>query len=109
MPAALSGAEERDVFLTPGGAYTAADVAANGSVTASEKYRHFRANHDADPQPGDPVCFVTRTKADPRCTWVVGGKTYSCCCPPCVAEFVRRAKTDPTRLRPPEEYVQPGR
>lgn len=107
MPAKVIDAEERDLYLAPGGLYTAADIEANGRVTASEKYPGFRATHDADPRPGDRVCPVTRTKADPRCAWVVGGERYTFCCPPCIDEFVRLAKTDSARVRPPGEYVQP--
>jgi hypothetical protein len=109
MPEKVTDAEERELYLTPGGLYTDADIAANGGRTASGAYPNFRANHDADPRPGDPVCPVTRTKADPRCAWVVGGRVYTFCCPPCIDEFVRLAKADPGRVRPPGEYVQPGR
>jgi hypothetical protein len=106
MPAWVSDAEEREIFLTPGGAYTAADIAANGSVTASQKYAGFQARHDTNPQPGEIVCPVTRTRADPRCTWVIGGRTYLFCCPPCIGEFLRMAKRNPGEVRLPEEYVQ---
>mgnify|MGYP005861200791 CR=1 FL=1 len=106
MPTKVTDAEERELYLTPGGTYTEADVAANGRKTASEAYPNFRTNHDADPRPGDPVCPVTRTKADPRCSWVVGRRTYMFCCPPCIDDFVRLAKTDPGRVRPPEGYIQ---
>lgn len=107
MPAKVTDAEERELYLTPGGAYTEADVAASGRRTASAAYPNFRASHDADPRPGDPVCPVTRTKADPRCSWVVGGRAYTFCCPPCIDEFVRLAKAYPGRVRSPAEYVQP--
>jgi hypothetical protein len=107
MPEKVEGDEERELYLTPGGAYTAADIVANGNTTPSVTYRGFRANHDANPKPGDPVCPVTRTKADPRCTWTVAGERYSFCCPPCIDEFVQLAKTRPDRLRRPGDYVQP--
>jgi hypothetical protein len=106
MPTKVLDAEERELYLTPGGKYTAADIAANGRRTASEKFRGFRAKHDFAPQPGDPICPVTRTKADPRCAWVVGGNEYLFCCPPCVDEFVRTAKERPGEIRDPGEYVQ---
>ena len=38
--------------------------------------------------------------------WVVGGKEYQFCCPPCADVFVRNAKEKPDELKPPEEYVQ---
>jgi hypothetical protein len=106
MPAKVVDAEERELYLTPGGKYTAADIEANGRLTASEKFRGFRAQHDFAPEPGDRVCPVTRTKADPRCAWLVGGKEYLFCCPPCVDEFVRLAKERPEEVRDPGEYVR---
>ncbi len=109
MPTGVGGAEERELYLVPGGKYTAADIEANGRMTASEKFRGFRANHDFDPRPGDFVCPVTRTKADPRCAWTVNGKRYLFCCPPCVDEFVRLAKDYPDRVLEPDRYVKrPG-
>ena len=85
--------------------YSLADIAANGSLVPSEKYRGFRAAHDFQPQPGDRLCPITRTKAHPECTWIVGGQTYEFCCPPCIAEFVRQAKEQPERIMSAEEYV----
>jgi hypothetical protein len=109
MPAKVADADERELYLTAWGKYTEADIAANGWRTASGAYPGFRADHDIDPQPGDPVCPITRTKADPRCRWVVGGHMYTFCCPPCIDEFVQLAKTEPDRLRPPGEYVRGDR
>lgn len=106
MPAKVTDDDERRLYLTAGGAYTDADIAANGRRTASEKFKGFRAKHDAHPRAGDRLCPVTDTKAHPDCTWVVGGKTYSFCCPPCVDEFVKQAKEKPASIRPPEEYVR---
>ncbi len=107
MPAKVTDAAERQLYLTPAGAYLAADIKANGSKTASEKYRGFRAAHDMNPKPGDTVCPVTRTKANPQCTWIVGGKTYQFCCPPCIDEFVQRAKQEPDGLASPDTYRLP--
>ena len=106
MPAKVADAEERKLYLVPGGKYTAADVAANRRMTATEKFRGFKARHDFTPKPGDRVCPVTWTKADPRCAWIVGGHEYWFCCPPCVDEFVHLAKTRPAEVREPDEYVQ---
>ena len=106
MPAKVIDDEERRLYLTPGGDYTAADIAANGRRTASDRFKGFRAKHDQHPKAGDRLCPVTNTKAHPDCSWVVGGKTYTFCCPPCVDEFVRQAKEKPGTIRPPEEYVQ---
>jgi len=105
MPASVAGTDgERHLFLTPGGLYTAADIKANGSVPASEKYKDFRSAHDLRPKAGEKICPVTMTKANPQCTWIVGGKTYEFCCPPCIEEFVRTAKEAPAEVKPPEEY-----
>jgi hypothetical protein len=38
---------------------------------------------------------------------VIGGKEYQFCCPPCVDEYVRKAKEKPDEVKPPESYVQP--
>ena len=61
---------------------------------------------DLAPRPGDRICPVTRTKADPRCTWVVNGKEYQFCCPPCVDEFVRAARERPEEIQEPEAYTR---
>jgi hypothetical protein len=97
-------AEERTLYLTAGGLYTEADIKANGGVTASEKFRGFQPSHDIKPRPGDIICPVTLTKANPKCTWIVGGKTYEFCCPPCVEEFVKLAKEKPQEVKQPDEY-----
>lgn len=106
MPTKVAEDEERKLYLTSAGKYTAADIAANGNVTASEKFKGFRAKHDLKPQPGDKICPVTLTKANPLCTWVIGGKTYEFCCPPCVDEFVKTAKETPELVKEPEDYVK---
>lgn len=63
MPAKVLDADEQKLYLSPGGDYTAADVAANGRRTASDKFKGFRAKHDPHPKPGDRLCPVTGTKA----------------------------------------------
>ncbi|HUY90544.1 MAG TPA: hypothetical protein VMV10_17535 [Pirellulales bacterium] len=106
MPDALADEEARKLFLTPGGAYTESDIAANRRQTAAQKFRAFTPAHDLFPKPGDKLCPITLTKANAKCTWVVGGKTYEFCCPPCVEEFVKLAKNDPEKLQDPEKYVK---
>jgi hypothetical protein len=106
MPAKVNDEEERKLYLTPGGKYTEADIKANGGVTASQKFRGFVARHDLKPKPGDRICPITLTKANPACAWVVGGKRYEFCCPPCVDEFVNAAKESPEELKEPEDYVK---
>lgn len=108
MPEKVSDDAERELYLTAGGIYTEADVKANGNQTASQKFKGFRAKHDMRPKAGDKICPVTMTKANPACTWIVAGKEYEFCCPPCVDEFVSWAK-DPELAKdilPPVEYVK---
>lgn len=107
MPEKVTAEEERKLYLTPGGKYTEADIKANGGIIASEKFKGVKAEHDAAPKPGDRICPVSRTKANPKLAWVVGGKEYLFCCPPCVDEFVRKAKEKPDEVKPAENYIQP--
>lgn len=104
MPEGASLSEARKLYLTPGGAYTAADIAANGSTTASERYEGQMAKHDTKPKSGDLLCPITMTKANPRFSWVINGQTYLFCCPPCIDEFVQLAKEHPEELKAPEDY-----
>jgi hypothetical protein len=106
MPAKVADEAERELYLTPAGLYTQADIQANGNVTASEKFAAFHAEHDLHPKVGDKICPITLTKANPKCSWIVGGKNYEFCCPPCVDEFVAMAKTDPDRIEEPDFYVK---
>lgn len=106
MPGKVADGEERELYLTPGGAYTQADIEANGGVTASQKFRGLMSSHDMQPKVGDRICPITSTKANPQFTWVVAGKPYEFCCPPCVDEFVKTAKASPDSLRNPDEYVK---
>ena len=64
------------------------------------------SSHDRKPKAGDKICPITRTKANPNITWVVGGKTYEFCCPPCVDEFVKTAKEHPEEIKEPGSYVK---
>ena len=105
MPEKVADGEEQALYLTPGGHYTAADIEANGRVTASQKFKGVRAAHDMNPKPGDKICPITMTKANAKFSWVVGGKTYEFCCPPCVDEFVSTAKSG-GEVGDPEDYVQ---
>lgn len=106
LPPQLGNEESRKLFLTPGGKYTAADIAANGNQTGTQKFRGFVPAHDLKPNVGDKICPITLTKANPKCTWIVDGKTYEFCCPPCVEEFVKLAKEKPEEVKAPSEYVK---
>ncbi len=106
MPAPLAADEERQLYLTPAGKYTAADIKANGELTASQKYKGVMAAHSLKTKAGDKICPITQTKANPKFTWVVDGKTYEFCCPPCVDEFVKAAKEQPEEIKEPEAYIK---
>lgn len=104
MPPKVADEDERKLYLTAGGKYTEADIKANGGVVASQKFRGLKAEHDLKPMPGEKICPVTLTKANPKFSWVIGGKTYEFCCPPCVDEFVALAKEKPEEIKDPEAY-----
>ena len=106
MPAALPDDEERKLYLTAGGKYTEADIKANGNVTASQKFKGVASSHDMFPKTGDLICPITLTKANPAFTWIIDGKPYQFCCPPCVDEFVTLAKEQPDEIRDPDSYIK---
>jgi hypothetical protein len=98
--------EEEKLYLTPSGKYPESDIRANGSQTAAQKFQGFQGAHDLRPARGDRVCPVTRIKANPKCTWVVDGRAYEFCCPPCVDEFLKTAKEQPETIKEPQQYVK---
>lgn len=109
MPAAVTGDAEQELYFTAAGKYTEADIKANGKLSAGAKFKGFMSKHDMNPQPGDLICPVTFTKANPTVAWQINGKKYIFCCPPCVDEFVRMAKEEPEKILEPEAYVKPDR
>jgi hypothetical protein len=106
MPGKITSAKEKQLYLTPGGKYTTDDIAANGNMTASEKFKGIAAKHDRKPQPGDRLCPISMTKANPKFTWIIAGQAYQFCCPPCVDEFVQMAKERPEEIAPAASYVK---
>ncbi len=106
MPMGVSGVDEKELYLKPGGIYTEADIKANGNQTASQKFKGVKAKHDLRPKVGEKICPITLTKANPDFTWIVGGKTYEFCCPPCVDEFVATAKSNPDLIKSPEDFIK---
>ena len=106
MPAKVADDAEKKLYLTAGGKYTEADIKANSNMTASQKFKSLKAAHDLKPKPGDKICPITLTKASPNFTWIVDGKTYEFCCPPCVDEFVQNAKEKPAEIKEPGAYVK---
>ncbi len=108
MPTAVASGTAKSLFLSPGGLYTAQDIIANGRKTATQKYGTQMSMHNAHPKPGDRVCPITDTVANPKFSWIVGGKKYRFCCPPCIEEFVKKAKEKPKTIRAPETYIKSG-
>jgi YHS domain-containing protein len=106
MPVGLSGAEEALLYLEPQGKYTETDILANGPLLPAAKFRGVRSVHDFNPRPGDRICPVTRTKANPAFAWVIDGQTYTFCCPPCIDEFVAAAKERPESIQAADSYVK---
>lgn len=104
--AAVATAAETAVFLTPGGKYTEADIAANGRTVPSIRFRGIKSAHDDKPKADDPVCPISGTKANPLFAWTVDGQNYLFCCPPCVEEFVEQAKSRPASLRPAAAFLK---
>lgn len=106
MPEKVADEDEKKLYLTPGGKYTEADIKANGNQVASAKFKGIKAEHDHKPKPGDKLCPISLTKANAKFTWIIGGKPYEFCCPPCVDEFLQMAKDKPNELKDPAEYIK---
>jgi hypothetical protein len=106
MPVSVSCEMLKDLYLTPGGKYTEADIEANGRAIARDKYKGIVSAHNMRPKSGDKVCPVTKTKSNPKFTWIIDGKPYEFCCPPCIDEFVQMAKEKPEEVKQPETYTQ---
>ncbi|MDA1249618.1 MAG: hypothetical protein O2820_10375 [Planctomycetota bacterium] len=106
MPAKVTDTAEKELYLTTSGTYTASDIKANGSQTASSRYSGFQSNHNIQPQPGDRLCPVTKTRASNECSWIIAGRTYYFCCPPCIDEFVKQARANTTPLPPPDSFIK---
>jgi len=106
MPSSLPAEEEQQLYLTAAGSYTEKDIMANGKMTAAVKFAGKISKHDARPQPGDRICPISRTKANPEFTWIINGQPYQFCCPPCIDEYVRLAKQQPADLLPPDSFIK---
>jgi len=106
MPEKKATDDEKALFLTAGGLYTAADIQANGNTVPTVKYKGIRPTHDDNPKPGEKICPISKTLANPKFTWVVGSKKYEFCCIPCIEEFVDKAKEKPAEIKEPSAYVK---
>jgi len=98
--------DERKLYLTSGGRYTQEDIEANGMTVPSVKYDGIASQHDDNPRVGDRICPISKTKANDAFAWVIDGKSYTFCCPPCMDEYVRLAKERPDELKDPSEFVK---
>jgi hypothetical protein len=106
MPAKVADGPERELYLTAGGRYTDADIEANGNMTASQKFKGLKSEHDMKPKVGDRLCPISGTKANPKFTWIIDGQPYEFCCPPCVDEFLTSAKASTEPLPAPESFIK---
>lgn len=106
MPTKVADGAEVELYLTAGGRYTAADVAANGNITASQKFKGIKSAHDMKPKVGDMLCPISGTKANPKFTWIIDGKSYEFCCPPCIDEFLASAKQSTEPLPDPKSFIK---
>jgi hypothetical protein len=102
----VASSDEEAMYLTPGGKYTSQDIAANGKTVPTVKFKGIRSNHDDKPMPGDRICPISKTKANDQFLWVIDGKSYTFCCPPCIDEYVRLAKEQPDSLLAPEAFIK---
>jgi hypothetical protein len=93
------------LYLTPGGIYTAADIKANGNTTPAEKFKDKIWAHDDDLKPGDKFCPITKKKAEAACAWVINEQRYEFCCPPCLDKFMGWAHNQPEKVKDAREYV----
>jgi YHS domain-containing protein len=106
MPKKAAPEEEQTLYLTAKGRYSTEDIEANGRLTSSQKYKGVKSEHDMSPKVGDQICPITRTKANPKFSWIVDGKTYTFCCPPCIDEFVASAKETTDPLPEPDSFLK---
>jgi hypothetical protein len=99
-------ADQRRIYLTAGGKYTEADIAASERTTAAAKYRGHRAAHGEAARRGERVCPITGFRSVAALVWRVAGEDYLFCCQPCMDEFVTLAKDRPGEVRRPGDYVK---
>lgn len=97
------------LFLQPGGIYTAADVKANGNTTPTERFKGKEWDHADNLKPGDKTCPVTKNKAEAECAWIVQGQRYEFCCPPCLDKFIGWAHHQPEKVKNANDYVFNGK
>ncbi len=95
---------EAALYSAPGGKYTKDDIRTNGPTPAAQRFRGERVPHDSRPAAGERVCPVSKARASAKFPWVIGGREYLFCCPPCIDEFLSAAKSRPDEVREPGSY-----
>jgi hypothetical protein len=94
-----------ELYRTPGGIYTAADIKANGDLPPKVKFKGV-VHRDEETKPGDKICPISDNKANPQCFWIVNGQRYEFCCPPCVDSFLKLAHDEPAKVKDAAAYVK---
>ena len=105
-PPPVESEHEQQLYFTAAGKYTAADIAANGPLPPSQKFKAVRASRHRPTNVGDRLCPVTKFKANPKLTWIVDAQPYNFCSPNCVDEFVQLAKEHPDQIKMPERSAK---
>ncbi|MDX1930805.1 MAG: hypothetical protein SFV81_30050 [Pirellulaceae bacterium] len=101
MPAGVPTGAEQNLYLTPGGKYTLADIQANGNMVASKKFKGQMSAHDMNPQKGDRICPVTLTKANPKFTWIINASPTNSVAHPASMNSCASPKNHPINLKIP--------
>lgn len=102
----LADAKAKDLFDTPGGAYTAEDIKVNGLVPPSIRFNAVIVPYIIKGIPGQPIDPILKTRSCGAYDWSVGGQIYHFASVPSLEEFVMRAKADPKSVLPPSAYVE---
>jgi len=101
----LADAKAKEVFGTPGGAYTTEDIRVNGLVPPSIRFNNVTFTYTLKPLPGQPYDPILKTRSSGAFDWSVCGQIYHFASIPSLEEFVMRAKKDKSIL-PPSAYIE---
>jgi hypothetical protein len=96
------------LYLTPGGIYTVADINANGNTTPEQKFKGKKWAHEDGLKVGDKICPITKNKAEADCAWIIQKQRYEFCCPPCLDKFMGWAHNDTAKVKEADQYVFKG-
>lgn len=98
-------AKAKEVFGTPGGAYTKEDIAKNGTIPPAQRFGDVQFLYTMKAFPGQATDPILGTKVSGAFDWYVGGQCYHFASVPSLEEFVMRAKKDPSSVMPASHYV----